>query len=71
MDLFDTLLAAYENIGNELPKLGAYRDLFKQHVGLQRVLARVFALILEFHENAIRLYSGRGGISRLLPDEGY
>ncbi|KAE8136488.1 hypothetical protein BDV38DRAFT_272074 [Aspergillus pseudotamarii] len=59
VDLFDTLLAAYENIGNELPKLGAYRDLFKQHVGLQRVLARVFALILEFHENALKLCSGR------------
>ncbi|KAB8225072.1 hypothetical protein BDV33DRAFT_164515 [Aspergillus novoparasiticus] len=59
VDLFDTLLAAYEDIGSELPNLGVYRELFKHHVGLQRIMARVFALILEFHENALRLYSGR------------
>lgn len=71
MDLFDTLLEAYEYIGSELPNLGVYRELLKHHVGLQRILARVFALILEFHENALRLYSGRGGISRFLTDEKY
>ncbi|BAE55442.1 unnamed protein product [Aspergillus oryzae RIB40] len=59
VDLFDTLLEAYEYIGSELPNLGVYRELFKHHVGLQRILARVFALILEFHENTLRLYSGR------------
>ena len=71
MDLFDTLLAAYESIGDELPMLGAYREFFKHHVGFQRILARVFALILEFHENAIRLYSGRGMVSPFLLGEGY
>ncbi|KAE8378508.1 hypothetical protein BDV26DRAFT_281035 [Aspergillus bertholletiae] len=59
VELFDTLLAAYEDIGDELPVLGAHCEVFKHHVGLQRILARVFTLILEFHENAIRLYSGR------------
>ncbi|KAE8408885.1 hypothetical protein BDV37DRAFT_268086 [Aspergillus pseudonomiae] len=59
VDLFDTLLAAYEGIGDQLPMLGAYREFFKSYVGLQRILARTFALILEFHENAIILYSGR------------
>ncbi|KAF7136711.1 hypothetical protein CNMCM5793_006029 [Aspergillus hiratsukae] len=58
-DLFEALLSAYERIGSELPEVGNHCGIFKYHVGLQRVLARLFADIMEFHENAMRLYSGR------------
>ncbi|RLM00334.1 hypothetical protein CFD26_108105 [Aspergillus turcosus] len=58
-DLFEALLSAYEKIGFDLPEVGNHCDIFKYHVGLQRVLARLFADIMEFHENAMRLYSGR------------
>ncbi|KAL4918902.1 hypothetical protein BDW62DRAFT_180053 [Aspergillus aurantiobrunneus] len=58
-DLFDTLLSAYEEIGVELPDLRDQTEVFKHNVGLQRVLARLFADITEFHENVLRLYSGR------------
>ncbi|KAL4928317.1 uncharacterized protein BDV17DRAFT_264698 [Aspergillus undulatus] len=58
-DLFDTLLSAYEDIGVELPNFGDHVEVFRHNVGLQRVLARLFADVTEFHENAMRLYFGR------------
>ncbi|KAL4786749.1 hypothetical protein BJX76DRAFT_354925 [Aspergillus varians] len=58
-DLFDTLLSAYEDLGVELPDFGDQPEVYKRNVGLQRVLARILVDITEFHENALRLYSGR------------
>ncbi|KAL3477934.1 hypothetical protein BJX99DRAFT_225121 [Aspergillus californicus] len=59
VDFLDTLLSAYEKIGDELPVLGDCGDLFRDTIGLQRVLANLFEDIMEFHENALKLYSGR------------
>ncbi|KAL4951216.1 hypothetical protein BDW69DRAFT_42142 [Aspergillus filifer] len=58
-DVFDTLLSAYEELGAELPNFGDQIEVFRYNVGLQRVLARIFADITEFHEYAMRLYFGR------------
>ncbi|KAL2808471.1 hypothetical protein BJX63DRAFT_439377 [Aspergillus granulosus] len=58
-DLLDALLSAYEKIGDELPNLGDNYEIFKYHVGLQRILARLFIDITDFHTNALVLYSGR------------
>ncbi|KAL4885914.1 hypothetical protein BJY04DRAFT_230145 [Aspergillus karnatakaensis] len=58
-DLLDTLLSAYETLGLELPNFGEYSEAFKQNPGLQRVIAKLFADIMDFHENTLRLYSGR------------
>ncbi|KAL2850313.1 hypothetical protein BJY01DRAFT_261588 [Aspergillus pseudoustus] len=58
-DLLDALLSAYEKIGDELPDLGENYDIFKYHVGLQRILARLFVDITDFHTNALVLFSGR------------
>ncbi|KAL4905333.1 hypothetical protein BDW74DRAFT_152447 [Aspergillus multicolor] len=58
-DLFDTLLSAYEEIGVELPSLEDRAEIFLHNVGLQRVLARLLADVMDFHEHAMRLYSGR------------
>ncbi|KAL3466522.1 hypothetical protein BJX64DRAFT_284458 [Aspergillus heterothallicus] len=58
-DLLDALLSAYERIGDELPNLGDNYEIFKYHVGLQRILARLFVDITDFHKHALMLYSGR------------
>ncbi|KAL2820837.1 hypothetical protein BDW59DRAFT_150618 [Aspergillus cavernicola] len=58
-DLLDAILSAYERLGDELPILSDHLEIFTYNVGLQRVLARLFEDIMEFHENAMRLYSGR------------
>ncbi|KAL2849960.1 hypothetical protein BJX68DRAFT_275805 [Aspergillus pseudodeflectus] len=58
-ELLDALLSAYEKIGDELPILGDKYTIFKYHLGLQRILARLFIDIMDFHQNALDLYSGR------------
>jgi hypothetical protein len=47
-------------MGKEIPLLAEYQDLFKDNVRLQEVLAKLFTDILEFHQIAMNLYSGRG-----------
>jgi hypothetical protein len=59
-DHLDALLSAYEKIGDELPILWDRHEIFKNHLGLQRILARLFIDIMDFHQNALVLYSGRG-----------
>ncbi|KAI9376649.1 hypothetical protein BJX61DRAFT_530663 [Aspergillus egyptiacus] len=56
-ELLDTLLSAYEKIGDEMPTFGDQYGIFIHNIALQRVLARLFADITEFHEHAMRLYS--------------
>ncbi|KAL9111362.1 MAG: hypothetical protein Q9227_004239 [Pyrenula ochraceoflavens] len=54
---FDTLLGAYEQIGENMPLLERYRDLFKDNPHVQRALAAIYDDILEFHRKALRLFS--------------
>lgn len=59
-DSFDTILWAYEKIGERIPLLAEYQDIFKDNASLQEVLAKMFADILEFHQGAMKIYSGKG-----------
>lgn len=62
MDTFDALLTAYEEIGEALPSFEDQLGTFRQHVGLQRILARIFVDVTEFHHNALRIYLGGGEV---------
>jgi hypothetical protein len=59
-DLLDALLSDYEKIGDEMPTLGNSCEVFKYYPYLLGILARLFVDLMEFHEKALELYSGRG-----------
>ena len=60
VDHLDMVLDAWEKIAEAMPMLIEYQDIFKEHVSLQEVLVEIFADVLEFHQHAIKFFSGRG-----------
>jgi hypothetical protein len=56
---FDLLLDAYQEIGEHIPFLEQYEYLFKQDA-MKRVLALMYADIIEFHARAYRYFVGKG-----------
>ncbi|KAJ5195940.1 zinc finger protein [Penicillium cf. viridicatum] len=58
-DLLDRLLSAYEEIGDELPLLEGNLGIFEHHIGFQRLLGRIFADVMTFHADTVKIYSGR------------
>jgi hypothetical protein len=56
-EAFDTLLDAYEEIGQHIPLLQQSAHLFHDNVDMQRVLAFMYEDILEFHQHAVRFFS--------------
>ncbi|OQD65820.1 hypothetical protein PENPOL_c005G06642 [Penicillium polonicum] len=58
-DLLDRLLSAYEEMGDELPLLEGNLGIFEHHIGFQRLLGRIFADVMTFHADAMKIYSGR------------
>ncbi|KAF2680197.1 C2H2 domain-containing protein [Lentithecium fluviatile CBS 122367] len=58
-DSFDVLLDAYEQIGEQLPLLQEYEDLFHHSPHMIQALVLMYIDILEFHQNAIRFFSGK------------
>lgn len=57
---FDTILDAYQQIGEQLPLLQQYQTLFDNNPYMQRLLEMIYADILEFHRRALRVFSGPG-----------
>jgi hypothetical protein len=57
---FDTILDAYQQIGEQIPLLQQYQDLFDHSPHMQRVLEMIYSDILEFHRRALRVFSGPG-----------
>ncbi|KAF9883214.1 hypothetical protein FE257_003841 [Aspergillus nanangensis] len=55
----NALLMAYQRLGDVLPSLENPSGVFTCHSGLQSVLARLVADLMEFHQKAIRLFTGR------------
>lgn len=63
VDSFDTLLDAYEQIGEQLPLLAEYESLFHESPHMLEALELMYIDILEFHQHALRFYSGKGQCS--------
>lgn len=59
-DAFDELLDAYEQIGESLPFLEQYQNLFANSPDMQKVLTMIFDDILGFHAQAIRFFAKKG-----------
>ncbi|CAG8930839.1 unnamed protein product [Penicillium salamii] len=58
-ELIDGLLSSYEKMGEELPLLQESPLIFEHHIGLQRLLAQIFANVMLFHVDAMKIYSGQ------------
>jgi len=60
------LLDAYSQMGEHMPLLEKYKEVFGDNEHMMRVLALLYTDILEFHKRAIRFFSGKG-IIRFCP----
>ncbi|KAI9663834.1 MAG: hypothetical protein M1821_007324 [Bathelium mastoideum] len=56
-DSFEKLLEAYRMIGEQVPVLSQYSQLFSNHPEMQEILQLIYADILEFHKKAIKFFS--------------
>ncbi|KAF2114940.1 C2H2 domain-containing protein [Lophiotrema nucula] len=56
---FDTLLSAYEQIGETLPLLKEYESLFGSSAAMLNALELIYIDILEFHRHALRFFKGK------------
>lgn len=65
---FDTLLDAYQQIGENIPLFERYRELFRDHPHMRNALATIYEDILEFHRKALRIFSKR---SKLTTQQSY
>ena len=59
MDEFDALVQAYEQLGEALPLVLAYRELFIGEPRMAEALALLYEDILEFHRRALRIFQSR------------
>ena len=56
VEAFDALLDTYFLIGNTIPLLEEYEDLFKASTYLQVALVHIYGIILEFHLKAMKCF---------------
>jgi len=54
MGAFETLITAYSDIANVLPRFDRLSAAFKDNHSFQQILAGVYVDILEFHERAYK-----------------
>jgi hypothetical protein len=59
-DAFDTLLDAYEQIGEHIPLLKQYEAVFQNSSYMQKVLNLIYDDIMEFHQHAVRFFADKG-----------
>ncbi|OAL02432.1 C2H2 domain-containing protein [Phaeosphaeriaceae sp. SRC1lsM3a] len=57
-DTFDTLLDAYAKIGEQLPLLPEYEELFGDNPHMIDALQWIYVDILTFHKHALRFFQG-------------
>ncbi|KAK7917257.1 hypothetical protein PG985_010865 [Apiospora marii] len=55
----DTLLDAYEQISDHLPILQKYEDLFRTQPEMQAAVEMIWADVLRFHSQALRIFKQR------------
>ncbi|KAJ3536177.1 hypothetical protein NM208_g5825 [Fusarium decemcellulare] len=55
-DAFDSLLDTYQQIGEQIPLLASYKDLFSGHAHMRSLLVMIYEDILSFHVIALRYF---------------
>ena len=56
----DTILDAYEEIGEKIPSFLQYQGLFERNLGMRAALDLYYCDILEFHYHALQFLSRPG-----------
>lgn len=62
-EAFNGLLEGYLMIGESMPQLAQYQDLFRDSGRMQTALTSIFEDILEFHLEAVKLFKQRSTTS--------
>ncbi len=62
---FDTLLDAYEQLGENIPLFIQYKQLFHSDSRMNSILALIYEDILEFHQAALRVFQKSSMLSVL------
>jgi hypothetical protein len=62
----DTILDAYEEIGEKIPSFLQYQGLFERNLGMRAALDLYYCDILEFHYHALQFLSRPGEFSHVL-----
>lgn len=60
MESLDILLNAYEEIGENIPQLLEYQQLFENNSHMRKVLEWMYGDILEFHRRALKIFKRPG-----------
>lgn len=60
MESFESLISAYTQIAEALPRFDRLALTFKDNVQFENVLALVYVDILEFHRRAYKFFTRRG-----------
>ena len=58
-EAFDSLLDAYQRIGEQIPLLTQYEHIFTSHPHMVQVLRLFYHDILDFHWKALRFFKQR------------
>jgi hypothetical protein len=60
LESFETILDAYEQIGENMPLLLKYETLFSEDDQLKGALELMYVDILSFHEKALQFFNVKG-----------
>jgi hypothetical protein len=58
----NSVLNAYQDIGDEMPLLADYQELFSSNAHMREVLVMIYSDILEFHREAMLHFNKRGKV---------
>lgn len=58
--MFESILEAYEEIGEQMPLFQRYEKLLPQDQQIGNALELIYVDILRFHQKAVKFLSGKG-----------
>ena len=59
-DILEKLLDGYEQIGNVMPRIDRFSEVFIDNPGVRHILSIIYADILEFHRRAYKFFRRKG-----------
>jgi hypothetical protein len=63
LDALDALLDTYGEIGDVLPNMGKFEQLYQRYPAISTVLERYMCHVLEFHSQALAVFDRQGKFS--------
>lgn len=60
LEAFDKVLDAYKEIGESMPQVLQYQQLFYESPHMRTILVLIYQDLLEFHKEALRYFRSKG-----------